>query len=153
MSLSKLKNPTPSKQVQVTDEESFPVRGLNPDDIMGIYYRHTGDLSGLFEKLFEGFQSNGDRIDPNDLTAVALDLMRDAPHIMAEIIAAAAGGNPRDDEAWMIDVAIALKLPFAVQADALQKIVELTFTSEMPPKKFGNLVVALWMRATGKLSI
>lgn len=153
MSLSKkLKNPTPSMVVQVSDSEGFPVRGLNPTDVFGIYYRHTGQLAALFEKLIEGFQQNG-AFDTADIQTVALDLIKDAPMVMAEIIAAAADGNPDDSESWEADVGIARRFTFPVQADALAKIGELTFTSEMPPGKFLSLVVGLVARATGQIPI
>lgn len=149
MSLSKkLKNPTPQKLVQVSDSEGFPVRGLNPTDVFGIYYRHTGQLAAFFEKLMTSFHQTGE-FDTSDIQSVALELLKDAPVVMGEMIAAAAGGNPSDETEWSADVAIARALPFPVQVDALTKIGELTFTSEMPPGKFLSLIAGMITRAVG----
>lgn len=148
MSLRKLKVPVPVAVVQVSDEDSFPVRGLNPSDLLGLYHRHTGELSGLFEKLAASYQANGNNVEAADVQQVAFALLQDAPQILAEVIAIAADGDPSDEENWAIDVAIAGKLPFPVQADALQKIGALTFTSDMPPGKFVALVAGAVMKAT-----
>lgn len=140
MSLRKLKNPTPQKVVKVSDDEGFVVRGLSPADVMGLYYRHTGELSNLFEKLAENYQANGNQIAASDVQTVAFSMMREAPQILAEVIALAAGGDPMSDE-WSEEVDIAKLLPFPVQADAVSKIGELSFTSEMPAGKFVSLIV------------
>lgn len=150
MSLRKLKNPTPTAVVHISDEESFPVRGLNPTDILGLYYRHTGQLSGLFEKLAENYQSNGSRVNPTDVSAAVMTAMQDAPVVMAELIALAADGDPHDGENWDIDVSIATRLAFPIQVDALMKIGALTFTSEMPAGKFAALVAGAVQKATSK---
>lgn len=153
MSLSKkLINPTPIMLVQTSNSEAFPVRGLNPNDVFGIYYRHAGQLAALFEKLISGFRSSGN-FDPSGIQVVALELVKDAPIVMGEIIAAAADGDPSDEASWRADVEIARKLPFPVQADALAKIGELTFTSEMPPGKLLSLVAGLIERATGQIQL
>jgi hypothetical protein len=161
MSLQKLKNPSPVKVVQVSDGDSFPVRGLSPSNVIGLYYRHTGQLSGLFEQLATTYRGKGE-IETPDITEIVATLMQEAPLIMAELIALASGSTPvvsdgsarsveeladadnlTPEESWLLDVHIATSLPFAVQVDALVKIGELSFTSEMPPGKFVSLVANL----------
>lgn len=152
MSLRKLKTPVPQALVQVSDEEGFPVRGLSPTHVIGLYYRHTGQLSALFERLAEAHQSGGN-VDTGDIQTMVVELLREAPLIMAEVIALASGSDAADeieatDDAgeplgmtnWEADVEIAKTLSFPVQADALTKIGNLTFTSDMPPGKFFALI-------------
>lgn len=172
MSLRKLKNPVPEKLVQVSDTESFPVRGLSPSGVVGLYYRHTGQLSDIFERIMGGYQENG-VVATSDVQAIAMSLVEQSPQIMAEIIALASGSNPADETlasdadgnpimsdagdrlltCWEADVAVALQLSFPVQADALEKIGAVTFTSEMPLGKFVALVARAIKAATpSKLS-
>lgn len=164
MSLRKLKNPVPQAQVQVSDAESFPVRGLSPANVLGLYRRHTGQLSEMFEKVAETYKAAG-TIEAADMQSVAMSLIEQAPLTLAEIIALAAGGDPDDihlaiddddhlimvDDVpqtnWQVDVTVAGSLAFAVQADAFEKIASLSFTSEMPPKKFFALIAGAIQRA------
>ncbi|MBH0113265.1 hypothetical protein I5E68_09935 [Novosphingobium sp. YJ-S2-02] len=135
----------PTKQVQVADGVSFTVRGLAPYDALGLYYRHTGELSALFDKLaLKG------SVEPGDVSAVTTVAVSAAPRVMAEIIVVAEGTDP-SDEVFEEEVRAALKLPAAAQMDALGKIADLTFTSEMPPKKFLAVVLALAQGAAANL--
>ena len=138
-SLRKLRNPVPELVVNVSDGEGFPVRGISPAMLLGLYYRHTGQLSNLFEKLVDKQRHSG-TLDPSDAEAVVLGLLDEAPVIMAEVVALASGSDPADADNWEVDLDIAQSLPFPVQVDALMKIAALTFTSEMPPGKFVALV-------------
>lgn len=138
MGLSDLGIEVPVAKVQVADE-FFTVRGLSPDDAMGLYYRHPGQLSALFEEL-SGIAAQTSDVDPIQL---AMRVVSEAPRIMAEIIAVASGSDPRDDAAFEADVSIAIRLSAGVQADALKKVADLTFSSDMPPGKFLDLVLTL----------
>jgi len=137
--LSQLKQPIPELVVKVSDAEGFAVRGLDPTDVLSLYYRHTGKLSEMFDGMMERYRENGNNIETADVQSFAMTVIGDAPVIVAEVIALASGSSPDDDE-WDADIHIATHLPFPVQADAIEKIGRLTFTSEMPPKKFGALV-------------
>jgi hypothetical protein len=147
-SLSKLKNPVPTKVVQVSDDEGFAVRGLSPSDVLGLYQRHTGQLSDMFEQLAETYQKSGGQVAPSDVQAFAVNLIGDAPHIMAELVALGSGSDPAALDDWSTDVEIARKLTFTVQMDALSKIGALTFTSDMPPGKFVALIGGLIQKLT-----
>ena len=138
-SLTKLKNPVPQKVVEVSDEEGFVVRGLNPAAVFTLYYRHTGEIGQLFEKFLALAQGDGEA-KLEDAGSIVVTLLQNAPLILAELIALAAGADPVNDDEWLESVGIARDLSFPVQVDALEKIGALTFTSEMPVGKFAALV-------------
>ncbi len=150
-SLRNLRNPIPELVVQVSDGEGFPVRGVSPAMLLGLYNRHAGQLSNLFERLAERYRTAGN-FEAEDAQAVVLGLLNDAPIIMAEIVALATGSDPADSANWELDLEIASKLPFPVQVDALMKIGQLTFTSDMPPGKLMALVVGAINSQSGKIS-
>lgn len=146
MSLSKtLKNPIPQELVQVSDGDGFSVRGLSPTHVLGLYFRHAGELGNLFDNVASAYVSGG-TLTPEDTGALLLKLLNDAPLIMAELVALSAGGDPSDSETFVADVAIAKDLPFPVQVDALTKIAGLTFTSDMPVGKFVRLLAGMLQR-------
>lgn len=139
-SLRKLTKPVGT--VTLADGQKFTVNGLSPSHIFGLYHRHPGELAALFSKYSEDGE-----LTPEDTQPVAKTLVSMAPLLMAEIIALGTGGDPFDDRpldldtpegatVWQGDVALAAELTMPVQIDALQKIGDLTFTAEMPPKKF-----------------
>jgi len=138
-SLTKLKQPTPQAVVQVSDDEGFVVRGLNPVDVFSLYYRHAGEVGDLFQQ-FVTMAQGGEGVDSVDVASALLSVLRQSPLIVAELIALAAGAKPSEESDWYESVAIARELTFPVQADALEKIGNLTFTSEMPVGKFVALV-------------
>lgn len=138
--------PLPHRTVEVAEGASFTVRGFSPDDALAIYYRHTGELSRMFDEFALQAKAKGsvDEAELRSLThTVGADLAKGAPRVMAEIIAIASGGNVAEEDEFEQDVAVAIKLPAGAQMDALQKIGELTFTSDMPPGKFLAVVVRL----------
>lgn len=162
--LLKAKKPIREAAVQLSDDESFIVRGLNPNQVQGLYYRHAGELSVLFDRVMAGFKETGTAAMV-DMQSIVLGLMGDAPVILAELIVLASGGDPlntdtvnvgTDDEpewvsAWDAALRIAHDLPFPVQAATLEAIGDLTFTSDMPPGKFVALVVKTAKRAAGAI--
>lgn len=136
----------PTERVEVADSY-FTVRGLSPNDALGLYYRHRGQLSAMFEQ----FSARAKAEVAVDVTEFGASLVGGAPQIMAEIIALASNSDPRGED-WDGDVGVALTLSAGVQMDALEKIGRLTFTSEMPPKKFFGLVLAMAQSATAAMS-
>lgn len=145
----------PKMVISVGGESLFAVSGIYPNQVFGLYKRHREDLSSVFDSL-SGRETA--------LAQVALDsiegIVAQFPDLIAEIIALASGGDPDDYElfvdkntgdttgqtVWEADVAIAKRLPFPVQLDALMKIGELTFSTEMPPGKFFALLVGMIQR-------
>lgn len=146
-SLTKLKNPVPQQVVQVSGDEGFVVRGLNPTAVFTLYYRHTGEIGQLFEQFLALAQGEGGpKIE--DAGSIIVTLLQNTPLVLAELIALAAGASPADDDDWFESVGIARDLSFPVQVDALEKIGSLTFTSEMPVGKFLALVAKSAQAAT-----
>ena len=140
-SLKNLKNPTPTLAVAVSDEESFTVRGVSLSDVLHIYYRHTGGISLAFERLAMTYKSAG-LVEQDDVTSMLAGAIADVPTVVAEIIAIASGADTHDDAEFQSDVDIASSLSMGVKLSALEKIGHLTFTSEMPPKKFIALIAS-----------
>lgn len=138
----------PTELVKVSDGEGFTVRGLSPYDVLSVYSRHAGDLSALFDRFKQTAKISSD--GENDIAKIAAGLVKGTPHIMAEIIALASDSDP-DGVELESDVAIARKLSLGIQSDALERIGRLTFTSDMPPKKFFGLVLAMLGSATAVL--
>jgi hypothetical protein len=141
----------PTSVVKVADGVEFTVRGFSPNDALGLYYRHSGQLAALFDQFAAKAKASNGEVDRADVAAIGTTLVSSAPVIMAEVIAIAEGSNPAADD-FGEDVAAAMRLTAGVQLDALQKIGELTFSSDMPPGKFAAVVLGLAQSATASLS-
>lgn len=150
----------PEVTVEIPGGGKFAVRGLSPDMVLGLYNRHRGDLSTLFDTYVA--QQRG--IETADMGSLIGEMVTTAPVVMAELIALAAGGTPKADHVepdtennphgltdWERDVANAHRLPLPVQIDALQKIAAQTFTSDMPLGKFLAVVGKAAATATATL--
>lgn len=161
-----LKAPIPSAVVKVSDSEGFVVRGLSPYQVVALYKRHTGELEPLFQRVVAGVKDSGEALH-GDIEAIVLSLAAEAPRILAELIALASGGDPDNPadavitdpvsgealtlKAFDAAALLAMHLPFPTQTDALAKIGELTFSSDMPPGKFFALVASLAKKVTGAM--
>lgn len=137
MGLKNLKFPEATIEFSGGD---FAVRGLSLNDISWLVQRHGQKLNNLFTQ----FQQSADELDTATVAAFALPLLQSAPEIAAELIACATG----DAE----DAEMAAQLPFPVQLDALEKLVELTFSAGGGPKKLVEIVVRLAQGTTGLLA-
>lgn len=124
----------PTTVVKVAEGKEFAVSGLHLDGILTICRRHWTDAGALFEKFLGDISSPDGTISLEDGGSLGSAVLGGAPRIAAEIIACAAGYSAPEA------VDIFAELSFAVQLDALEKIAELTFTSEMPPKKVIEIV-------------
>lgn len=141
----------PKKEVTLGDGQQFTVKGLSPNDVFGIYFRHRGDL----EEMFGQFAGKTD-VKVSEVMRSLEGMIAQFPLVCAEAIAISSGANPFDDEPvaedipltnWQADLRIAFDLPLPVQIDALMKIGELTFSPDMPPKKFFGLLVGMMQQA------
>ena len=134
---------------------SFAVRGLTTDMVVGLYQRHRGELGTLFDDL----TANAKTGSQNDITNIVVGGLHAAPTIAAELVALASGSRPDDvavepgetDTNWARDVQQARDLPLPIQVDALQKVAEQTFTSDMPAGKFLAVVIKMAGSATALL--
>jgi len=145
----------PQATVTLSDGvQTFTVSGLSPNHLFGLYHRHRGQLSELFDVLTAG----GEDRTPETIAQMGQQVFARAPLLLAEIIALAAGGDPFDESEtdgitnWQAEIAMAAGFPFPVQMDALQKIGDMTFTSDMPPKKFLGALVAMIQGARDQTS-
>jgi hypothetical protein len=86
-----------------------------------------------------------------DVQALGVQMVNGAPRLMAEVIAIASGSRV-DDPEFEADVDAAVDFSAGVQMDALTKIADLTFSSEMPPGKFLAVVVKLAASATAAMT-
>jgi hypothetical protein len=114
------------RHVNVAGTEGFDVGGISLDSILRIFRRHGDDLRDLFDRLAG---TNGGGISLDEASQLGGALLGSAPQIAAELIAEAAGFVEAEA------AELFLQLPAPVQVEALDRIAELTFTSEMPPKK------------------
>jgi hypothetical protein len=136
----------------VTSGGSFTVRGLDAEDIFGLLARRRADVEAFYAAMLSSAGGQSE-LSLDQANGLAGRLIGEAPEIAAEIVAIAAGpgGAALGDD----DVAIARAIPFPAKLAALEAIAELTFTSEMPPKKVIETVVRMLgglTRSIGSLS-
>lgn len=130
--------------VPLGNGNSMDVRGLSLDDVAVLMNQHLVDLERLFD-LYEG----GVREDAKVLATAqfAIGLTRDAPALVANVIALAAApdGASRDEIAALVPKARTLPMP--VQVEAIKAISLLTFAEAGGAKNFlsslTNLIAAV----------
>lgn len=151
MSLSKqITSGPPRRIVPTAESEGFQVRGLTPAMCLGIYQRHHATIGSLFDDLAAQY-GTGDDLTPEIVGDIINEVLASAPGIIAELVALAADGDPTSDD-WPTDVMLASQLSVGVQVDALVKIFELTFTSDMPVGNFLGLLVRMVQKISGQPS-
>lgn len=128
-----------SKTVKTSGGE-FAVRGLSLNDIVSVFGTHRQAIEDLFNRIFVVDGGKVGMAEEVDVDMIIATVVGEAPLVAASIIATAADST--DDEGF----AVALRLPGPVQIAALMAVAELTFTTEMPPKKVLEIVIQL---ATG----
>ena len=138
-----LRSITIPKAVVSVGGELFTVSGITANQVFNLYRRHKADLSQLFDNL----AGRGDA-EPGDMLNSIEGIVAQFPKLSAEALAMAAGDKP-DAEGWDEAVDLAERLSLAVQTDALLKIGELTFSPEMPAKKFFALLVGMIQQLNG----
>ncbi len=142
----------PRLEVSVDGEQSFSVTGITATQVFNLYIRHREQLKDLYDKL-AGNNPDGSAI-LNSVEGIIVSF----PVLVGETIAIASGSNPFDETPayanepdgltnWQADLNAAMQLSLPVQVDALFKIGELTFSPDMPPKKFFGLLVAMIQQA------
>ncbi|QGH44999.1 tail protein [Bacteriophage Phobos] len=122
----------------------FTVRGLSLEHISAIIRLHGPRLESLFQQFkHAALMQGGENPQALELASYITPLLQEAPDIAACMIAYAAGeANP----------SLAARLPFPTQADALEKILDLTFDEEGGPGKLLETVIRLAQGATGLVS-
>jgi len=132
-----------SRQVEIAEGRGFGVSGLPLDGIVAICQRHWEQATALFDDVIAKV---GGELDLEQTNWIGGALLSTVPDLAADIIAVAAG-YPAAEAA-----AVFRKLPFPVQLAALENIAELTFTSEMPPKKVIETVARILVGIAKPLS-
>lgn len=126
---------------------SFIVRGLNLEAVSHIIRLHGPRMTSLFEQFklhAVTALSGGEDPDALNLANYITPLLQEAPDIAAHVVALAAGeANP----------SIAMRLPFPVQVDALEKVLNLTFDEEGGPGKLLETVIRLAQGANGLVAL
>ena len=139
-----LRHLTIPKAAILVGGEPFVVSGVTASQVFTLYRRHKADLSTLFDNL-----SGRATIEAGDVMNSVEGIIAMFPDLVGEVIALASGVSP-DSPELDEEVAIAKSLPVAYQVEALEKIGELTFSPEMPPKKFFGLLVAMVQQVNQK---
>jgi len=138
-----LRNLTIPKAVILVGDDPFTVSGVTASQVFALYRRHKDDLSTLFDNL-----SGRTTIEAGDVLNSVEGIIAMFPDLVGEVIVLAHGVSP-DSPELDEEIAIARSLPITVQVEALMKIGELTFSPEMPPKKFFGLLVAMIQQVNG----
>jgi len=117
----------PTKEVSLPDGSTFAVRGLSLQDITLL----VAEYGPTMEQFFQKYSGN-----PNiPALAVGMELIREAPMLVAHLIALAA-----DEPDAKVSV---LRFPLTVQQEGLERIIELTFDANGGPGKFVEAVKKL----------
>lgn len=111
---------------------SIELRGVSVADLIAAVRIHGPVLAMLFAKLQEREDLS---LDEASFRKVVSDLTREAPEVVAAVIALAA------DEYTPENVAISSKLPASVQTQCLLAIFKMTFESESMLEKLVESVI------------
>ena len=130
-----------------TETVAFPggevaVRGLCLDDLTVLVRRHYDTVSGLFDRYVrDGASSAVDaaieqrEIDAAQLRGLAFEVMDEAPEMIADVIALAAGEPGARENAKT--------LPVGTQLDLIERVIRLTLEAEGGPEKLVETVSRL----------
>lgn len=112
----------------------FEVRGLALDDVAVLMRSHLSDLNALMD-IYSSTAAN-DGIKTNAMAKYALKLVKEAPGLVANLIALAA------DEPNEVDAFRRLSMP--IQLRAIEAIGTLTFEESGGPKNFIESLINLF---------
>jgi hypothetical protein len=116
----------------------FVVRGLSFLDVMDLVEAHGPALAGAFTRISESQETSLEVV-----VGMAGKLAKGMPDLAAAVIAAGAG------EPGAIDVAV--RLPFPIQVEALEKIGRLTFQTEADVKNLVETAIRMMQGAAGTI--
>lgn len=128
------------EEVVETRAGKFSVRGLSADDVSFLVKYHGDDLTSLFND----FIAEENELTSDQVMKFVLPIIQQLPVLVAKLIACAADDPEQFD--------LVRRLPISAQADALEKIVVLSFDAEGGPKKFAETVVRLLEGTNGLLT-
>lgn len=125
-----LRDITIAKKTVNVGDQTFDVRGLSYADIARAVSIHAEQASKMFDNVVKQASDGG--IESSTVAAIAKKALTDFPELVGDLVASAA------DEPDM--GATFNKLPITAQADALDKVISLTITSEGELEKFIQIV-------------
>lgn len=129
MKLSRI--PILRETIEVREDVSFDVRGINLSDLMVLLQSHAPTAMILWRKL----QDDERELMKEDVRAIFADISFQFPDLVAAIIALASDDYSNDGRA------VARQLPIDVQTSAIEAIFRLSFQSDSTLEKLASLAV------------
>lgn len=139
-------------EVALPNGASFPVRGLNFEDICTLLRTHYPVVSNLFDKYVvesvtatvNAQEAGKKQISLTDIESVVTDGLAHFPVLMTDVLARATGAFDPGIGAAAVDVVQVLRsLPIGTQIDAVEKVLRLTLEAEGGMEKLMGTVTAL----------
>ena len=127
----------PSTTIKTPGGE-FAVRGLSFSDLVVLANTHGPAVAMVFAKV-----TNGEKIAEKDVRTILTSVAPQVPDLVAAVIALAADDYEPDT------IAVARKLNFQYQLEALEAIFHNTFQSEAELKKFMESIIRMLSGASG----
>lgn len=128
--------------IRLSDVDSFTVGGLTPRSALKIFQQLPVAAASYIDNLIaSAYESGG--VGIAEIETIIVQLLNDLPAIAAAVIVEGARGDCENPA----EIAAALDLPFGAQTAALIAMFNRTFTSDMPPKKFLEVVLRLRISA------
>lgn len=125
----------PTKEVQLPGGGNFAVRGVSLQDIAVLLAQHGPTMEAFYQRF---------STDQQSAMEVGMGLVKEAPALVAQIIAIAA------DEPDMASTV--LRFSITVQQEALEAIAKLTFDAAGGPGKFLEAVTRLVSNTTNLMA-
>lgn len=129
MKLSRI--PILRETIDVREDVSFDVRGINLSDLMVLLQAHAPVAMVLWNKLRAG----DDQLKTDDVRSVFAQVAYEFPDLVAAVIALASDDNNVEGRS------VARQLPAGVQSVALEAIFRLSFESDSTLEKLAALAV------------
>lgn len=123
-------------------EEIATVRGLSLNDITELMSVNAGAVEELFNQFND---RDPETVRPDEVTRVGMDMMRNTPMLLAQIIATGSDAYLDYDEksGEQSPMELIMSMPAGMQIACLEKIGEMTFTAFGGPKKVLALVLRI----------
>ena len=122
----------PEKVFTLSGGASFAVRGLSLPQITHLVTKYGDEVKRLFSQA----HLDGSGLNLAQMESIGNSILLASPDLAADLIAISAG----EEEA----VDVIKSLPFPVQIEALEAILDLTFDSTGGPKKLLEIVTRLF---------
>lgn len=136
MKLSRI--PILRETIEVREDISFDVRGINLSDLMTLMHTHAPIGMILWRKLNE----DDSELRKEDVRKVFSEVAYEFPDLVAAVIALASDEYSEDART------IARQLPIDVQTEAIESIFRLSFQSESTLEKLASLATKAIQGAT-----